>query len=132
MINFIYFNRIVISLIPLTLIFSIFVADLFVVLSSISLLAVIIFKKKINILNTKEFKFFFLFYILCILGAIFSNYTNEILMKSVALIRFGLLLVVINFLIKNDKKFLKYLTNILIISFYVLLILLLILRKMLM
>lgn len=120
MINFIYFNRIVISLIPLTLIFSIFVADLFVVLSSISLLAVIIFKKKINILNTKEFKFFILFYILCILGAIFSNYTNEILMKSLALIRFGLLLVVINFLIKNDKKFLKYLTNILIISFSIL------------
>jgi len=54
------------------------------------------------------------------LGAIFSNYTNEILMKSVALIRFGLLLVVINFLIKNDKKFLKYLTNILIISFSIL------------
>ena len=79
---FINFNRLTLSLIPISLIFSIFVADLLVVILSISLITFAILKKNIDIFNTKEFKIFLVFYAVCLISAIFSDHSNEILFKT--------------------------------------------------
>ena len=117
---FINFNRLALSLIPISLIFSIFVADLLVVISSISLITFAILKKNIAIFNTKEFKIFLIFYAVCLISSIFSDYSNEILFKSIAYIRFGLLIVLIQYLIKNDHKFIKYFLFSILFSFFIL------------
>ena len=117
---FINFSRLALSLIPISLIFSIFVADLLVVILSISLITFAILKKKIDIFNTKEFKIFLVFYVVCLISAIFSDHSNEILFKTIAYIRFGLLIVLIQYLIKNDHKFLKYFLFSILFSFFIL------------
>ena len=117
---FINFNRLALSLIPISLIFSIFVADLLVVILSISLITFAILKKNIDIFNTKEFKIFLVFYVVCLISAIFSDYSNEILIKSISYIRFGLLIVLIQYLIKNDHKFVKYFLFSILFSFFIL------------
>ena len=117
---FINFNRLALSLIPISLIFSIFVADLLVVILSISLITFAILKKNIDIFNTKEFKIFLVFYAVCLISAIFSDHSNEILFKTIVYIRFGLLIVLIQYLIKNDHKFVKYFLFSILFSFFIL------------
>ena len=117
---FINFNRLALSLIPISLIFSIFVADLLVVILSVNLITFAILKKNKEIFNTKEFKIFLIFYVVCLISAIFSDYSNEILFKSIAYIRFGLLIVLIQYLIKNDHKFIKYFLFSILVSFFIL------------
>ena len=117
---FINFNRLALSLIPISLIFSIFVADLLVVILSVNLITFAILKKNKEIFNTKKFKIFLIFYVVCLISAIFSDYSNEILFKSIAYIRFGLLIVLIQYLIKNDHKFIKYFLFSILVSFFIL------------
>ena len=119
---FINFNRLTLSLIPISLIFSIFVADLLVVILSLNLIAFSILKKKIDIFNTKEFKIFLIFYSLCLLSLVFSEYSSDILIKTIGYIRFGLIIVLIQYLIKNDNKFIKYFLLSILFSFFILII----------
>ena len=71
--SFIQINRILISIIPISLIFSIFISDLILSLSAIYFLFYLTFKKKIYFLKKKEFMFFLFFYCILIIGSIFSS-----------------------------------------------------------
>ena len=118
--SYLRINSFLISCIPIALIFSIFVADLLVVILCIGLVTFTISKKKIDIFNTKEFKIFLIFYAVCLISAIFSDYSSEIFFKTIAYIRFGLLIVLIQYLIKNDYKFIKFFLFSILFSFFIL------------
>jgi hypothetical protein len=119
---FINFNRLALSLIPISLIFSIFVTDLLITILSLNLIAFTILKKKIDIFNTKEFKIFLIFYAVCLLSSIFSEFSSDIFIKTIGYIRFGLIIVLIQYLIKNDHKFIKYFLFSILFSFFILII----------
>ncbi len=110
------FNRYLISLLPVSLIFSIFVADLIVSLTSVTFLFYCIIKKNFSFFKAIEFKIFIFFYLFCIIGSITSDFTIYSLPKVLPYIRFGLLIILIKYLIKNDNKFLFYFSNSLLIS----------------
>jgi len=118
--KYLLINRYLISLIPLSLIFSIFIADLIVSLTSIFFFFYCLFKKNYNIFNVIEFKIFILFYLLCIIGSINSDFTIYSLTKVLPYIRFGLFIILVKYLIQNDKKFLFYFSNSILISFFIL------------
>ena len=109
--KYLLFNRYLISLIPISLIFSIFVADLIVSLTSIFFLFYCLVKKNYSIFNVIEFKIFILFYFLLIVGSLNSDFTIYSLKKVLPYIRFGLFIILIKYLIKNDNKFLIFFLN---------------------
>ena len=113
------FNRYLISLLPIFLIFSIFLSDLIVSLTSICFLFYCIIKKNFSFYKVTEFKIFIIFYLVCIIGSIASDFTMYSLTKVLPYIRFGLLIILIKYLIKNDEKFLSYFSNSLLISFFI-------------
>ena len=113
------FNRYLISLLPVSLIFSIFLADLIVSLTSITFLLYCIIKKKFSYFKEIEFKVFICFYLFCIIGSITSDFTIYSLTKVLPYIRFGLLIILIKYLLKNDNNFLFYFSNALLISFLI-------------
>ena len=118
--KYILFNRYLISLIPISLIFSIFVADLIVSLTSIFFLFYCLVKKNYSIFNVIEFKIFILFYFLLIIGSLNSDFTIYSLKKVLPYVRFGLFIILIKYLIKNDNKFLIFFLNSLLISVLIL------------
>ncbi len=118
--NNIKIYSVLISFIPLSIIFSIFIADLIVVTTSIFFLIYLFKNKKLSLLNCIEFKIFTVFYLLCIIGSLNSDFIIYSLTKVLPYIRFGLLIVLIKYLIKNDNKFLLYFSNSLLVSFLIL------------
>lgn len=118
--SFIQINRILISIIPISLIFSIFISDLILSLSAIYFLFYLTFKKKIYFLKKKEFIFFLFFYFILIIGSIFSSDPVLSLTKVIPYLRFGLFIMLIQFLFENDNKFTKYFLFSILISFIIL------------
>lgn len=118
--SFIQINRILISIIPISLIFSIFISDLILSLSAIYFLFYLTFKKKIYFLKKKEFIFFLFFYCILIIGSIFSSDPVLSLTKVIPYLRFGLFIMLIQFLFENDNKFTKYFLFSILISFIIL------------
>ena len=117
--KYLVFNRYLISSIPIFLIFSIFISDLIVSLTSIIFLFYCIKKKKFSLFKAFEFKIFTAFYLICIIGSLFSDFTIYSLTKFLPYIRFGLLIILIKYLVNNDEKFLYYFSNSLLISFLI-------------
>ncbi len=100
-------NSYLISILPITLIFSIFLSDLIVVCSSIFFLIFVLKSKKFYLLNILEFKIFLLLYSIVLLSIIFSDLNTESIIKGIAYLRFGLLILLIKYLIDFDKNFLN-------------------------
>ncbi len=100
-------NSYLISILPITLIFSIFLSDLIVICSSIFFLIFVFKSKKFYLFNILEFKIFLLLYFTVLLSILFSNLNSESIIKGIAYLRFGLLIVLIKYLIDFDKNFLN-------------------------
>ena len=103
--NYIQLNRVLVCLIPFSLIFSIFIADLILSFVSLFFLIYLIKKNKLDYLNNNNFKIFLIFFSLLILGSIFSEFKALTIQKTLPYIRFGLFIVLINYLLENDLKF---------------------------
>ena len=88
-------NSYLISILPITLIFSIFLSDLIIVSSSIIFLTFVFKSKKFYLLSTLEFKIFLLLYLSILLSLLFSDLNSENIIKGIAYLRFGLLLVIV-------------------------------------
>ncbi len=116
--NYIQLNRILVCLIPFSLIFSIFIADL--ILSFVSLFFVIylIKEKKLGYLNNNFFKIFLIFFFLLISGSIFSEFKVLSIQKTLPYIRFGLFMVLIIYLLENDLKFKFFFLRSLLLCFF--------------
>jgi O-antigen ligase len=101
-------------LIPLALVFSRFFADFFVVIICIFFVATSVIEKK-NYFNNIFFKIFLLFWIVISLRSLFSEDIYFSFKSSFALIRFAILALAINYLIKSEPKriYLLFLTVIL-------------------
>ncbi len=95
-----------ICVLPFALVLSIFVADLIIVLLFFNFL-IINFKNKLNYFNNFYFKYFFFYWLYITILSIFSENFLESIKSSFPYIRFILLPLIIFFLIKNDKKFLR-------------------------
>lgn len=107
--NYLIINRFFISILPISLIFSIFVADLIVSLSSLFFLVFIIKEKKLILLKSIEFKLFLVFYSICLISAVNSQFIDISLYKTLPYLRFGIFIILIKYLFVNDDKILKYL-----------------------
>lgn len=108
-----------VSLIPISIIFSIFLADLLVTLTSIFFLIFVIINKKFNFLNCIEFKLFLFFYAILIIGSLLSDYNSSIIV-SLTYLRFGLFFLLIKYLLINNINFKKYICSSLVISILIL------------
>ena len=108
--NFFYIRlqTILICLIPSSLVFSIFIADLLVVILSIFFLIQVFKNKKFQYLNNTYFKFFFVYWLYISIISFFSEYFLESFKSSFTYIRFVIFPLVIIYCISNDKKFLEY------------------------
>ena len=114
--------RILTASIPFFLLFSIFIADLFLSLLSVGFFIFSLIKKKFNIFKNSIFLIFLSFYLICTIGSLFTDNINYYLLNSLPLIRFGLFILLIQYLIENDKKFIKYFLNFLLLSILILII----------
>ena len=103
--NYIQLNRILVSLIPFSLIFSIFVADLILSVVSLFFFIYLIKENKLDYLNKNYFRIFLIFYFFLIIGAIFSEYKILSLQKTLPYIRFGIFALLLNYLLEKDQKF---------------------------
>jgi hypothetical protein len=89
--------------IPYSLVFSIFLADLCVVLICFLFIAKSIIEKK-NYFNSKFFKFFFIFWVYVSVRSLFSEDVYFSLKSSLTFIRFGIFAVAIKVLVEENPK----------------------------
>ena len=118
--NYIKINSFLISFLPITLIFSIFITDLIVSLTSVFFLVFIFLKKKFFVFKYAAFKFFLIFYSILIIGSFFSDYSSYSFLKTLPYIRFGLFLLLIGYLLDNDENFINIFLKSILISFSIL------------
>ena len=126
MINFlnknIFFFSILTALIPFFLITGPFLPDLILSLLSLFFLILILVEKKFYFFKEKLFYYFIFFYSLTIVSAILSPNFKSIIISTILYIRFGVFVLFVKFLIKNDQKFIEYSKNILLLCFFILLV----------
>ena len=116
--NYIQLNRVLVSLIPFSLIFSIFVADLILSIVSLFFFIYLIRENKLEYLNKNYFRIFLIFYFFLIIGAIFSEYKILSLQKTLPYIRFGIFALLLNYLLEKDQKFKIFFSKSLLICFF--------------
>ena len=109
-----------VCLLPFSLIFSIFVADLIVVILFFSFLISCFKNFNFEYFNNIYFKFFFVYWIYITLLSFFSENFLESFRSSFTYIRFIILPLIIMYLIKNDKRFLFFFLYSLIAAFIIL------------
>ncbi len=102
------YQKLLLLLLPISLIFSIFIADLIVVILCIFFLYTVISKKKFQYFNNLYFKVFFGYWIYINLLSLFSNDLITSFKSSFPYIRFILLPLAIYYIIEGDKNFSKY------------------------
>ena len=112
--------QLLVLLIPPCLITGPFLPDFFLTLSSISLLIYYFLNKNFNLIDEKIFKFFLFFLGIIILSSFLSDYQQKSLITSIGYFRFGIFIFVIQFLILNQKNFLKNVCLILVTIFLIL------------
>ena len=96
-----------VSFIPITIVFSIFLADFLVTFTSIFFFIYLIKTKKFYVFDCVEFKIFIAFYCILILSGVFSNYDYSKI-TSFGYLRFGLFLLLIKYLKINYSNFYKH------------------------
>ena len=102
--NLIYF-------IPIFLVFSIFLAELFILFVVIIFFSYQIKNKEYKIFLNKYFIFFFIFWCFLLINSIFSYDPSLSFSKSLPYIRFGILFLAISYMLNFEdfkNKFLKY------------------------
>jgi O-antigen ligase len=97
-----------ICLLPISLIFSIFIADLIIVTLFFSFLIICIKNKNYSYFNNIYFKYFFVYWIYITLLSFFSENFLESFKSSFTYIRFIIFPIIVFYCIQYDKKFLKY------------------------
>ena len=118
--SYLKINRFFISILPITLIFSIFISDLIVSISSLGFLIFILKEKKFLLLKTLDFKIFLIFYLIMIISTLNSDYIQYSFYKTLPYLRFGFFFILVKYLLKNDIKFKVFFLNSLLISFLLL------------
>ena len=114
-----YLQFLVLS-IPVLLITGPFLPDLFLTLSSLSFLIYLVINRNFYYFNNKIFHLFLVFFFILILSSVLSDYKTKSLVTSLGYLRFGLFILVINFLINNDNNLIKNLSKLLMGIFIVL------------
>lgn len=97
-----------ICLLPISLIFSIFVADLIIVTLFFVFLIFCIKNKDYSYFNNIYFKCFFVYWVYITLLSFFSENFFESFKSSFTYIRFIIFPIIVFYCISHDKKFLKY------------------------
>ena len=118
--NYLTINRFFISILPISLIFSIFISDLIVSISSLCFLIFIYKEKKSSLLKTMDFKIFLIFYLIFIISALNSDFVQYSLYKTLPYLRFGIFIILMKYLFINDDKIQKYLLYSITVSFLIL------------
>ncbi len=113
---------ILVSSIPFFLILSIFIADLILSVSALGFLIFILITKKFNIFRNKVFIIFNLFFCVCLISSLFTDNVSYYFLNSLKLVRFAFFILLVQYLIECDKKFLKFFLNSLKISILFLLV----------
>ncbi len=114
-----YLQLLVLS-IPVLLITGPFLPDLFLSLSSLSLIIFFFINKELSFFNNKYFYLFLTFFSILVLSSILSDYKIKSLITSLAYLRFGIFIFVISFLVNKQNNFIRNLYFILIIIFFLL------------
>ena len=109
-----------VCLLPLSLIFSIFLADLIIVILFFSFLISCLKNNNFLYFNNKYFKFFFAYWIYIVLLSFFSDNFFDSIKSSFTYIRFLILPLIILYLSDVDKNFLKNFLYSLLIAFFLL------------
>tara|TARA_B100001248_G_scaffold234463_1_gene196596 strand:+ start:931 stop:2178 length:1248 start_codon:yes stop_codon:yes gene_type:complete len=96
--------KFLIYVLPVALVFSIFIADFIIVFVSVLFIIDQINKKNfVNAFKNKYFFFFLLFWLYLIINSIFSYDFKTSLSRSLPYIRFGILFVIISYYLKDNK-----------------------------
>ena len=96
-----------IVLLPLFLITGPFLPDFILSLSCIFFILLIIKEKKFKILNNNFVKFFLLFWLVIVISSLLSENLIDSLKSSFFYFRFGLFVIILNYLFKENKSFEK-------------------------
>lgn len=93
---------------PFSLVFSIFIADLLVSILTIGFISKIFYQKKLEIFRNKFFKIFFIFWIYTLFISFFSEDIFISLKSAIPYFRFIFLPLIVYQICLEDQKFLKY------------------------
>lgn len=105
---------------PILLITGPFLPDFILSLCIISFIFFVILKKQYFLFNDKFFFIFLVFFATCILSSLLSDYKEKSIITSLGYLRFGILIIVIKFLINKNKNFLNLIYKLLITIFFAL------------
>ena len=96
-------------LIPISLVLSIFVTELILIIIIINFLTLNFYDKNSRKIYETSFVIFFLiFWIILILSSLFSESIGTSIRTSIFYFRFGFLVLIVNYLLVYEEKFIKY------------------------
>jgi len=98
-----------ITLLPIALISGPFLSDLLVSLCVIIFIFYCFYFNNFKFFNNSFFKYFIIFYLICLLSALFSDYKLISSIKSLFYFRFGVFVVAFCFALSINEKLIKYL-----------------------
>jgi len=108
-----------ILLLPLLLITGPFLSDLALTLSSLFFVILLVLNRKYEYLMNKYFLFFIFFWIYISINSLFSESFISI-KSSLSYLRFGIFLILFLYIFEKEKKFLKNMKNLILISLIIL------------
>ena len=109
-----------IILLPIALITGPFLSDLLISLCSIIFIFYCIYFKNFKYFNNNFFKFFLIFYLLCLVSALLSDFKLISSLKSFFYFRFGVFAIAFYFVLAANKKLIKLLFISLFLCFLIL------------
>jgi len=98
-----------IVLLPIALISGPFLSDLFISLSAIIFIFYCFYFNDFKYFNNNFFKYFIIFYLLCLFSALLSDFKLISSVKSFLYFRFGVFAIAFYFALSINKKLIKYL-----------------------
>ena len=111
-----------ITLLPIALISGPFLSDLLISLSSIIFIFYCLYFKNFKYFNNNFFKFFIIFYLICLFSSLLSDFKLISTFKSVFYFRFGVFAVAFHFVLSKNKKLIRFLFFSLFFCFLILII----------
>ncbi len=114
---YISFQSLIICTLPFFLATGPFIPDLIISLSSLFFLIYSIYKKNFYYFKNKFLLFFLFWYFYILLTSLLSNHIIHSLESTLFYFRFGIFSCCVYFIIKENKKFLKFFFNSLLITF---------------
>ena len=109
-----------IILLPIALITGPFLSDLLISLSSIIFIFYCIYSKNFKYFNNNFFKFFLIFYLLCLTSSLISDFKLISSLKSLFYFRFGVFAIAFYFVLSANKELIKLLFISLFLCFLIL------------